>query len=90
MSLQKSPIDPIPEWTRRVATTSFPKGTLAMHLRDALGTIYQDEDFSDLFPTRGRGAEAPWRLALITVRQAGETLSDAQAADMERGRLDWK
>jgi transposase len=90
MSLQKHPIDPIPEWTQRVAKTSFPKGTLAMHMRDALGTIYQDEDFADLFAKRGRGAEAPWRLALVTVLQMGENLSDTQAAEMVRGRLDWK
>ena len=38
-----------------------------MQLRDALGSIYQDADFADLFPKRGRAAEAPWRLALVTV-----------------------
>ena len=61
-----------------------------MHLRDALGSIYQDADFADLFPKRGRAAEAPWRLALVTVFQALENLSDRQAAEMVRGRLDWK
>jgi transposase len=61
-----------------------------MHLRDALGPIYRDEDFAHLFPKRGRAAEAPWRLALITVLQAVENLSDRQAAEMVRGRLDWK
>jgi transposase len=61
-----------------------------MHLRDALGSIYQDTDFADLFPKRGRAAEAPWRLALVTVLQALENLSDRKAAEMVRGRLDWK
>jgi len=64
--------------------------TLVMHLRDALGSIYEDADFADLFPKRGRAAEAPWRLALVTVFQALENLSDRQAAEMVRGRLDWK
>src|SRR5205807_7583118 len=81
---------PIPELTIRIAGASFPKGTLAMHVRDALGPIYEDADFADLFPKRGRAAEAPWRLALVTVLQALENLSDRQAAEMVRARLDWK
>lgn len=90
MSLHTHPLEAIPELTSQIAHTSFPKGTLAMHLRDALGSIYQDADFADLFPKRGRAAEAPWRLALVTVFQALENLSDRQAAEMVRGRLDWK
>src|SRR5260370_9462733 len=84
------PMEPIPDLTSRIAHASFPKGTLAMHLRDALGSMYQDADFADLFPRRGRAAEAPWRLALVTVLQALENLSDRQAAEMVRARLDWK
>lgn len=90
MSLPVEPLDSIPDLTRRIAQTSFPKGTLAMHLRDELGSIYHNEEFADLFPKRGRPAEAPWRLALVTVLQAVENLSDRQAAEMVRGRLDWK
>ncbi len=90
MSLHAQPLDPIPELTSRIARASFPKGTLAMRLRDALGPIYEDADFVDLFPKRGRAAEAPWRLALVTALQALENLSDRQAAEMVRGRLDWK
>jgi transposase len=90
MSLHTQPLEPIPDLTRQIARTSFPKGTLAMHLRDALGSIYEDADFADLFPKRGRAAEAPWRLAVVTVLQALENLSDRQAAEMVRGRLDWK
>ena len=90
MSLHAQPLEPIPDLTSRIAQASFPKGTLAMHLRDALGPIYEDADFAHLFPRRGRAAEAPWRLALVTVLQALENLSDRQAAEMVRGRLDWK
>jgi transposase len=90
MSLHAHPLEPIPDLTSRIAHASFPKGTLAMDLRDALGPIYQDADFAHLFPRRGRAAEAPWRLALVTVLQALENLSDRQAAEMVRGRLDWK
>jgi transposase len=90
MSLQAHPLDPIPELTQQLARASFPKGTVAMNLRDALGSIYHDEDFAQVFPKRGRGAEAPWRLALVTVLQTAENLSDVQAAEMVRGRIDWK
>jgi len=37
-----------------------------------------------------RAAEAPWRLALVTVLQFAEGLSDRQAADAVRARIDWK
>ena len=65
-------------------------GTPCLQLRDALGTLYSDADFADLFPTRGQPAEAPWRLALVTVLQFLEGLADRQAADAVRSRLDWK
>lgn len=61
-----------------------------MRMRDALGTIYEDADFAALFPSRGQPAEPPWRLALVTVMQFAERLSDRQAADAVRGRIDWK
>jgi transposase len=69
---------------------AFPKGTTYTNMRDALGTIWEDEDFADLFPRRGQPALAPWRLALVTVMQFAEGLSDRQAADAVRGRIDWK
>jgi len=61
-----------------------------MQMHDVLGRIYTNEDFADLFPKDGQPAEAPWRLALVTVMQFVENLSDQQAADAVRGRLDWK
>lgn len=90
MSIQRRPLDPIPEQTARIARRTFPKGTLAMWLRDEMEGVSSDEAFEAFYPRRGRGALAPWRLALVTVLQAVENLSDAQAAEMVRGRLDWK
>jgi transposase len=80
----------IPEETVRVAHAAYPKGNLYMKMRDALGTIYQDESFAQLFPPNGRPAEAPWRLAFMTVVQFLEGLPDRQAADGVRGRIDLK
>src|SRR5215831_9434769 len=90
MSLKTLPIPPVPEETARIVRACFPHGTLVVQLRDALGALYKDVDFADLFPARGQPAEAPWRLALVTVLQFIEGLSDRQAADAVRSRLDWK
>lgn len=80
----------IPEETARIAHAAYPRGNMYINMRDALGTIYQDESFADVFPQNGRPVEAPWRLALITVLQFMEELPDRQAADAVRGRIDWK
>src|SRR5262245_14188258 len=90
MSLQPTAIPPVPAETARVARAAFPKENRYMQMRDELGTFYQDEDFRGLFPRRGQPAEAPWRLALVTVMQFLEGLSDRQAAETVRARIDWK
>lgn len=74
----------------RVVRAVFPKGNIYIWLRDALGAIYQDELFADLYPGRGQPAYVPWRLALVTIFQFMENLTDHQAADAARIRLDWK
>jgi transposase len=55
-----------------------------------LGAIYHDAQFAALFPTRGQPAASPARLALATVLQCAEGLSDRQAADAVRSRIDGK
>jgi transposase len=90
MSLKPEAIGPVPEETARIAHAAFPKGNLYLRLRDELGTLYQDELFADLFPACGQPAQAPWRLALVTLMQFLEGLSDRQAAEAVRSRLDWK
>ena len=90
MSLKSLPIPPIPEEIARVAHAVFPHGNVFIQVRDTLGAIYTDEAFADLFPTHGQPALAPWRLALVTVFQFMEGLTDRQAADAVRDRLAWK
>ena len=90
MSLRPEPIGEIPSETVRVARAAFPRGNPYLRLRDELGTVFRDEDFADLFPRRGQPALPPWRLALVTVLQFRENLSDRQAADAVRARIDWK
>jgi transposase len=90
MSLQPQPAYVIPDETRRVAHAAFPQGTLCLRLVEALGQLYLDEQFAALFPTRGQPAASPARLALVLVLQYVEGLSDRQAAEAVRGRIDWK
>lgn len=90
MSLKLSPTQLIPETTQTTARAAFPKGNPCMTLRDHLGTTFSDEQFADLFPKDGQPALAPWKLALVTVLQFGENLSDRQAAESVRARIDWK
>ena len=90
MSLHPLPCDVIPEQTIQVARAAFPKGNPYMRMRDALGPIYTNPAFAALFSHTGRPAEAPAQLALITVMQFAEGLSDVQAADAVRARIDWK
>lgn len=90
MCLHPEEIPPVPEQTAYVAKAAFPKGNLYMRLRDEIGIFYQDEDFASLYPKRGQSAQAPWRLGMVLVMQFLENLSDRQAAQAVRGRIDWK
>ncbi len=74
--LRPQAIEAIPVDTARVAEAAFRKGTTVMRLRDVFGTLFKDEDFTDLFPARGQPALAPWRLALVTIFQFLENLTD--------------
>lgn len=82
--------EPIPDETACLAWTVFPKGNLFMQLRDHLGMIYQNHQFLSLFSPTGQPALAPARLALVTIMQFIEGLSDRQAADAVRDRRSWK
>ena len=90
MSLIPQPVHAVPEETARVAHAIYPKGNIYMRMRDELGTFFCDADFVDLFPDRGQPALAPWRLALVTVMQFVENLSDRQTAEAVRDRISWK
>ena len=90
MSMNPQNLGSIPPETVRIARAACPKGTLAMRLRDLLGDLYQDEQFVKLYPVEGQPGYAPWRLAVVTVLQYSENLTDRQAANAVRERIDWK
>lgn len=90
MSLQPTHDFGISLQTIEVAQAAFPNGNTYLTLRDELGTIFQDEQFQTLYSHKGQPAEAPWRLALVTLMQFLENLTDRQATEAVRGRIDWK
>lgn len=90
MSLRSPVVYFIPEDTAQAARASFPHGHPLMCIADELGALYANTQFAALFSHTGQPALDPARLAMVTVFQFMEGLSDAQAADAARGHLAWK
>src|SRR5207247_9199532 len=90
MSLKSQGMEPVPEETARLAHIVCPAENLCLLMRDELGEVFQDELFASLFPRRGQPAEAPWRLAMVTVLQFAEGVTDRQGGNAVRTRIDVK
>jgi transposase len=88
--MQPCPWPEVPADTVRVVRRAFPKGALAVRVRDELGGWCPDEPFGGVYGVRGAPGISPAQLAVVTVLQFTEDLTDRQAADAVRGRLDWK
>ena len=78
----------VPADTASVTRLAFPRRSPLLTLRDRLGPVFDDGRFAHLFPAKGQPAEAPWRLALVTLLQFAESPPDRQAADAVRSRID--
>lgn len=63
---------------------------LPVRIRDRLGELFADAQFAAGFGRRGKPGWSPGRLALVTVLQKAENLTDRQAADQVRASLAWK
>src|SRR6266700_7714443 len=90
MSMQPQPWPEVPAQTARNAKRAFRKGALAIRARDELGPWYAAGAFAGACGVRGAPGISPAQLAMVTVLQFAENLTDRQAADAVRGRLDWK
>jgi transposase len=91
MTLHPTELWIIPEETARIARAAFPKGNVYMKMRDALGQLYFDSELLSLFRYDcGQPAYSPAKLALISIMQFAEGLTDRQAAEGVRSRIDWK
>lgn len=80
----------IPARTVQTAWAACPKGTPAMLIRDRLDVVFEDDEFTGLYPDDGRPGLSPGQLALVSVLQLAENLSDRAAADAVRTRIDRK
>ncbi|NEQ29391.1 MAG: transposase, partial [Microcoleus sp. SIO2G3] len=90
MSLRPQAEYCVPLETARVAKAVFPNGNIYLSLADSLGAFLAEQDFANLFPQKGQPAQSPFLLALATILQYVEGLTDRQTADAVRSRIDWK
>jgi transposase len=93
MSVQPQPWpQPAPEIVAAVAAMYRGKRErpLPVMVRDKLGEWLSDEQFAGAYGTRGKPGWPPSRLALVTIFQMAENLTDRQAAEAVRTRIDWK
>jgi hypothetical protein len=68
MSMQPKPWPEVPEETARVAESAFRRsGSLAIRIRDELGSWYEDADFAAAYRVRGKPGISPAQLAMVTV-----------------------
>jgi transposase len=90
MSLHPQSCYIVPAETANVARAIFPKGNLCITMADRLSSFLCDQDFTALFSSQGQPGASPLRLALVTILQYVEGLTDRQAADAVCSRIDWK
>jgi transposase len=62
---------------------------LPVAVRDQFGELFADAEFASAFGASGPRGWSPGRLALVTVFQMAENLTDRQAAEAVRDRLSW-
>ncbi|MFA3835448.1 transposase [Streptomyces aureus] len=90
LSLRPRSGEQVPPLTAQVARASNPGGTTAIWVRDRLDGLWCDEDFADWYPRDGRPGLSPAQLATVCVLQFLLGLSDRQAAEAVRCRIDFK
>ncbi len=84
--------EPAPQLAEAVAAMYRGKRErpLPVLVRDKLGGWLADEQFAGAYGVRGKPGWPPSRLALVTIFQMAEDLTDRQAAEAVRTRIDWK
>ncbi|MGX4694313.1 transposase [Streptomyces sp. JNUCC 63] len=63
---------------------------MTIRLRDSLGQVFDEALFAEAFPSDGRPPASPGALAMASVMQSAERLSDRRTAEAVRARIDWK
>ena len=88
MSLHPRSCYTVPEETARVARAVFPHGNIYLRLYESMGGMFQVKDFAAMIPPDGQPALSPMRLVLVLILQFAARLSDREAADAVRSRID--
>jgi len=79
----------MPEELRKLAHL-LPEDSVYLLVGDKLYEQYNEEDYIDLYHAEGQPGLSPVLLTFVTVFQFLEKLSDRQATEAARVRLDWK
>lgn len=90
LSLRPRSGEQVPFLTAQIARASNPGGTTAMWVRDHPDGLWCDKDFAGWYPRAGRPGISPAQLATVRVLQFLLGLSDRQAAEAVRCRIDFK
>lgn len=92
MSMRPQPWPQPSEEIAAAVRVMYPGGKvpLPVAIRDQLGELFTDEEFGAGFAARGKPGWSPGRLALVTVLQMAENLTDRQAAEAVREKISWK
>ena len=81
----------IPAETKRVAHAIFKNDNIYLKIADELGQLYEDKEWLELYRHDcGQRGISPSRLALITIFQFLEGLTDRQTVEAVKARIDWK
>jgi Transposase domain (DUF772) len=89
------PVGEVPQATAELARKVHPHGTDEMRVRDALGPLFTDTDFTtgafaELFSPLGQPGLSPALLTMVMILQHRHNLSDRDAADAVADRISWK
>lgn len=90
MSLSRYTLLRVPLSTAKVAHAVFPQGNIYLQMRDTLGDLYPHEMFAPVYAAEGQPGLARCQLALVSMLQFAENLSDRQVTEAVRARIDWK
>lgn len=90
MSLKPMPPRPMPAELALWGAKHLPPESPYRLVGDKLYEQYQECDYLDLYHPEGKPGHSPVDLALVSAFQYMEKLSDRQAAEAVRMRLDWK
>jgi transposase len=90
MCLKIRPPWPMPTDTGEVGKILLKADSPYRMIGDELFEQFKEDDYADMYPAEGQPGLSPIILGYITVFQFMEKLSDRQAAEGLRMRIDWK